>query len=501
MNIAESVTRASTAFPHRIAVLDGDTSWSYSDLDRTSSELAAVLGHRGVKRGDRVALLLPNCAAFVVSYLAIVRIGAIAVSVSTRLTEAEVRLVLEDATPKALLATEALLDRVSGDLRRRMTTITLRGKPQITDLPPLPHGDRRTTPLPLPPAAPAALLYSSGTTGHPKGVLLSHSNVMLNARAKARYIGASPIDRLLLFLPLFHCYGQNAVMNTCLSAGATLVILSGFEPRAAQRAVAEHRATMFFGVPTTYRVLLDADPDLTLLATIRYFMSAGAPLPVETNREWYVRCGQHIRVAYGLTETSPFASYNDMESNKPGSIGAPIEGVEMAVLAPDLSTVGVGSIGEIAVRGPNVMLGYWNDEAATREVIINGWVHTGDLGWCDEDGDYFVVDRLKDVIIVSGQNVYPAEVERVLEMHPAIEDVAVFGRPHRVVGEVVCANVVVRPGSQPSMLELRSLCASRLAPFKIPTRFNFVGGIPKTPTGKALKRELRSQAVGLERTT
>jgi long-chain acyl-CoA synthetase len=180
-----------------------------------------------------------------------------------------------------------------------------------------------------------------------------------------------------------------------------------------------------------------------------------------------------------------------METNKPGSIGTSIEGVEMAILSAEGSALGSRSVGEIVVRGPNVMLGYWNDAAATAEVIRGGWLHTGDMGWRDEDGDYFVVDRLKDVIIVSGQNVYPAEVERVLRRHPAIADVAVFGRPHRVLGEKVCAHVVARPGSQPTTLELRSFCTASLAPFKVPTEFEFVGGIPRTPTGKVLKRQLR----------
>lgn len=492
MNLARNVTQIAAASPDRVAVIQDNRTWTYADLEELSSRLAVRLGQQCVEQGDRVALILPNCPAFVAAYLAVVRLGAVVLSVNSRLTERELRLVLAAADPRAAVGTAALLDRLPPDLVRPMAVIRLPAKPAIEDLPSPRSGERGRAALQLSPDAPAALLFSSGTTGLPKGVLLSHRNVMLNARAKAAAIGATPADRLLLFLPLFHCYGQNAVMNAGLSAGATLVILSGFDPGSTPRAVAEHGSTMFFGVPSIYRVLLDAGTDPALFASTRYFLSAGAPLPLDTARQWAERFGQPIRIAYGLTEASPFVSYNGMDTDKLGSIGAPIEGVEMAVLGADGVPTGQGSVGEIAVRGPNVMLGYWNDPAATAEVIRDGWLHTGDAGWRDEDGDYFIVDRLKDLIIVSGQNVYPGEVERILRLHPTVADAAVFGRAHRVLGEKVCAHIVARPGSRPSTIELRNFCTASLAPFKVPTEFEFVGGIPRTATGKVSKHQLRA---------
>jgi long-chain acyl-CoA synthetase len=346
---------------------------------------------------------------------------------------------------------------------------------------------------------PAAILYTSGTTGTPKGATLSHSNVLFTMAAKRRYLGLTADDRMLLFLPLHHCFAQNAILNSALSAGAAVVMHRGFETDAILTSIADERVTVLCGVPTTFRVLYEK-ASAEQMARVRCFFSAAAPLTSELEAKWYEKFGSLIYQGYGLTETSPFASYNHLTKHKRGSIGVPIEGVEMKVVDVETGVpVATGAMGEIAVRGPNVMLGYWDRAEDTAQAIPEGWFHTGDIGRIDADGYFYVEDRLKDMIIVGGSNVYPAEVENVLSRHPAVLEAAVYGIPDAVLGERVKAAVVLRPDKIATGEELIQSCAGHLSRIKVPVEVEFVNELPRNRAGKVLKRVLRENSRQVDR--
>jgi long-chain acyl-CoA synthetase len=323
--------------------------------------------------------------------------------------------------------------------------------------------------------------------------MLSHRNVASNLAATHRYTGMSPGDRLLLFLPLFHCFGQYFILMSGLRAGATIVLERRFVMERAVDAVTSGGANVLFGVPTTFIQLLGAGLPADTFASTRYCFSAAAPLPSEIARSWEDRFGLKIWEGYGLTETSPFASYNHERRHKLGTIGEPIEQVEMKIVGEDGAEVADGVWGEIVIRGPNVMLGYWNRPEETAKAIVDGWFHSGDVGVRDEEGYFSICDRLKDMIITSGFNVYPAEVENVLYAHPAVAEVAVWGAPDAVRGEQVVASVVVRDGQPVKVEDLIEFCRARIAGYKTPRRIDLVKQIPKSPTGKILKRVLRGE--------
>jgi long-chain acyl-CoA synthetase len=432
---------------------------------------------------------LPNCTEFVVAYFGILKAGAIAVSVSPALRPEEATFLLRDSGAKAIFT----IDQLAATL-------------PLHDLPDLQHvwigvesllrsSDGTEHAADMSPEDPAAIVYSSGTTGFPKGAILSHGNVDFNSRAKQKYLGILPEDRLLLFLPLHHCFGQNAILNAGIASGASIVLLAHFDPKEILRRVVDDRVTMFFGVPAAFLTLFDqALPDQ--MQTVRYYFSAAAPLPTELESKWLYRFGAPIHQGYGLTETSPFVSYNHRDRIQPGSIGSPIEGVEMKIVrVDDGCDAGPGESGEILVRGPNVMLGYWNRPDATEEIIREGWFHTGDIGRQDESGCFFIEDRLKDMINVGGLKVYPAEVENILYRHAAVAEAAVYGVADPYLGEQVHASVVLRKGANATTAELVAHCRGHLANYKVPATVEFAVSLPKSPAGKVLKRVLRSERL------
>jgi long-chain acyl-CoA synthetase len=311
--------------------------------------------------------------------------------------------------------------------------------------------------------------------------------------AKVRHCGTTLQDRLALVLPLFHCYGQNAILNHGLHAGATIVLQRRFDPEQAVRMFIEHNVTALFGAPTVFIKLLHTTMNPNALRSIRYFFTAGATMPPSVALEWRERYGKVLHEGYGMTETSPFASYNHPRRWKAGSIGMPIDGVVMNVVDTEGNPVALGEPGEIVVRGPNVMLGYWRRPADTARALRRGWFHTGDIGCVDDEGYFHIVDRLKDMINVAGFKVYPAEVERVLHAHPAVAEAAVFALPDPIKGETVAAHVIARRGSTTAPAELLTFCRERMAVFKVPQHIRFVDDLPKNATGKVLKRVLRKQ--------
>jgi long-chain acyl-CoA synthetase len=499
MNIAQALERSCSRAPDRDAILFEGRTISYRELDRAASRAANAWRELGVGRGDRVALFLPNIPSFAVAYLGAQKLGAVAVSLNSLLKRDEVRFILDDSRPKVVVTTAAQRENVPAeDLATPAAIVIAEGEAsgrdlRLEDL--LGRASDRAPAIDVERDHPAAILYTSGTTGFPKGATLSHGNVTSNLAATQRYTGMTSGDGLLLFLPLFHCFGQNFILMSGLRAGATIVLQRRFVMEQALEALQTGGATMLFGVPTTFITLLAAGLPRETFAATRYCFSAAAPLPAEIARSWEERFGHEIWEGYGLTETSPFASYNHETRYKLGTIGEPIEGVDMKIVGEDDAEVERGAWGEIVIRGPNVMLGYWNRPEDTAKAIRDGWFHSGDVGAQDDEGYFAICDRLKDMIITSGFNVYPAEVENVLYGHPAVREAAVYGAPDPVRGEQVTASVVLREGQAATPDQLIDFCRARIAGYKSPRRIDIVAQIPKSPTGKILKRVLRGDAA------
>ncbi|MFG1372208.1 AMP-binding protein [Xanthobacter oligotrophicus] len=461
-------------------LFDGATQ-SYAHVRARAAGVRARLQAEGIGRGDFVALVLPNGPDFVASYLGVLSLGAVAVCINPMLAEAETAFILADSACRLALA--------EGDVAARLS---------LSGLPVLDAGTAAAGAWAVEDVAddhPAVIVYSSGTSGRPKGVMLSHGNVAFTARSKVRYMGVTGADRLLLFLPLHHCFGQNAILLPGLFAGACVVLQRRFDRAAVLQSLRTDGVTMVFGVPTTF-LALEGRITPADCPAVRYWFSAAAPLPLEVEERWHRHMGLPIHQGYGQTECSPFATYNHTHNLRRGKVGTAIEGVDLRIVDPaDGRELPPGEAGEIVLRGRNVMLGYLNRPEDTAKAIRQGWLHTGDIGRLDADGYLSVEDRLTDLIIVGGRNVYPAEVENALYSHPAVAEAAVYGVADPFLGEEVWANVVLKPGAAVGAQELEAVCRRSLAGYKVPTALAFVDALPRNPTGKILKRELRAAAA------
>ena len=498
MNITHHLERAARLFPHKIALIFEEKSYTYQQLEQLVNCAANSLQTLGINQGDRVGLFLPNIPEFIISYLGILKLGAIAVSINVMLKSAEVGYILHDCTAKVVITTEKLSQQVKSDVLPYLEHILIaegRANTRISLNSLLANASPVFPAVELEPNTPAAIVYTSGTTGFPKGATLSHGNVISNIYSQNRCCSMKPNDRMLLYLPLFHCFGQNAILNSALNVCATIILQRRFKLEQVLKTITAERITMFFGVPTVYIKLLNVDKSAYDLSSVRYYFSAAAPMPVEISQRWQQKHGLVIHEGYGLTETSPCACYNNDLKYKQGSIGTPIENVEVKIVNLQGISVSPGELGEIVIKGPNVMLGYWNRPQDTTQVIKDGWFHTGDIGRMDEDGYFYIVDRLKDMVNISGFNVYPTEVENVIYQHQAVAEVAVYGVPDLVKGEMVRANIVLKPGHTLTEEQIIKFCSERIATYKMPKAFKFVRSIPKNPTGKILKRHLRDTAM------
>ncbi|MBD2523536.1 long-chain-fatty-acid--CoA ligase [Nostoc sp. FACHB-133] len=496
MNISQNVERGCCLFPNKPALIFEGLYFTYKQLNEMANRFANALLGLGIERGDRIALLLPNIPEFVISYLGILKIGAIAVSINPSLQSDELKFILNDCGAVVLVTTETLREKLpKQDLPHLKHILIAEGK--ATDAIALSefiaNASSSARAVEMERDDPAAILYTSGTTGFPKGATLSHGNVISNMHSMNHCCEMRPHDQILLFLPMFHCFGQNAVLNSGLNTCATIVLQRSFDPETVLATISEYNITIFFGVPTTFILLCDK-ASIRDLDSVRYYFSAAAGLPVEIAKRWQDKFGKVINQGYGLTETSPLASYNHELRYKLGSIGSPIENVEMKIVSlDDGCEVAPGELGEIVIRGVNVMLGYWNRPAETAKSIKNGWFHTGDIGQIDELGYFYIVDRLKDMINNGGLKVYPAEVENVIYQHPGIAEVAVYGVPDSILGEQVKASVVLKADQAVTEEEIIAFCYQKLAKYKVPSAVEFVSSIPKNPTGKILKRLLRQE--------
>ncbi|MFC8386682.1 long-chain fatty acid--CoA ligase [Nocardia sp. NPDC057272] len=487
-NLAWNLKDSAERFPARPAVRLDDQVLTYAEFDDLSSRVAGWLRERGYTPGDRVAIMLPNVIAFPVIYYGVLRAGLIVVPMNPLLKQREVRHHLEDAGAKLLFAWHAALPEVASAVvtcEASAVTVTEGKLAEIVSWPALVEVTERDD------EDTAVILYTSGTTGAPKGAELTHANLRANAAVTAdTLLEATPEDVIMGCLPLFHSFGQTAGLNVAVLCGAGITLIPRFDPVAVLKLIERDRVTIFEGVPTMYVGLLSAGHDVADTSTMRACLSGGAALPVEVLRGFADTFGVQIFEGYGLSETSPVASFNRVAEAKPGSIGTPIEGVQMRVVDSDGNDVELGEVGEIVIRGHNVMKGYWNRPEATAEAIRDGWFYTGDMAKQDSDGYFAVVDRKKDLIIRGGFNVYPREIEEVLYEHPAVLEAAVIGVQHRTHGEEVAAVVALKAGSTTTADQLREYVKARVAAYKYPRHVWFVEALPKGPTGKLLKRAI-----------
>jgi long-chain acyl-CoA synthetase len=479
----------------RPALRHGARVLTYAELDRAARGVAASLRGRGVAPGDRVALQIPNVPEFTIAYFGILYAGGTVVPLNVLLSPPEVTYHLEDSGARLLIAHPLFGDAARrGADDARVPVVWAAGTAGAESLDAMTRAEPIDALCPTAADDTAVILYTSGTTGKPKGAELTHANLLLNCAVVVPHlVPLSPDDVALATLPLFHSFGQTCVQNACIATGASFSLLPRFTPEDALAAMQRDRVTLFQGVPTMYFAILHhPGAERYDLSSLRFCMTGGAPMPVEVMKAFEERYGVPVLEGYGLSETSPVASFNLLDRGRTaGTIGWPVWGVEMCIFDDRDRPRPDGEAGEIAIRGHNVMKGYWRRPEATAEAMRNGWFHTGDVGIRDSTGCYRIVDRKKDMIIRGGFNVYPREIEEVLYAHPDLVEAAVIGVPHERHGEEVKAIVAARPGATLTAEQVIAYCKERLAAYKYPRIVEFRESLPKGPTGKILKRELR----------
>ncbi|HEU0101009.1 MAG TPA: long-chain fatty acid--CoA ligase [Mycobacteriales bacterium] len=475
----------------RPAVRLDDTTLTYRQLDDAVARCAGMLRAAGVGEGDRVGIMLPNVPHFPIAYFAVLRLGGVVVPMNVLLKERETSFYLTDPGAKVVLPWKefAAAAQTGADAAgAQCIVIDPATFPQL-----LAEAEPVREDVPREDDETAVILYTSGTTGTPKGAQLTHHNLYENARVTATTLFEfSETDVVLGALPLFHVFGQTCAMNASVFAGALLTMLPRFDPKQGMEVMQRDGVTVFEGVPTMFNGFLHLPERKEYdLSSLRVCCSGGAAMPVEVLKGFEQEFSCTVLEGYGLSETSPVCSFNHPHGvRKAGSIGTPIQGVEMKVADDDGTEVPEGEVGQIYVRGPNVMKGYWNKPEATAEAMKDGWFGTGDMARKDEDGLYFIVDRKKDLIIRGGYNVYPREIEEVLYEHPGILEAAVIGMPHPSLGEEVAAVVVAKEGGTLDVEEVKAFVKSQVAGYKYPRVVLLADALPKGPTGKILKREL-----------
>ena len=487
-NLATNLHDAAHQYPDRPAIRLDETVLSYAELNNLAARVAGRLREQDTQPGDRVGLMVPNVPAFAVLYYGILYAGCAVVPMNPLLKQREIEHYLRDSGATTMFAWHASADEAAAAAKAVGSTVfevtdgvlaEIAGWPVATEV--ANQGDDDT----------AVVLYTSGTTGTPKGAQLTHANMRANASVSASTLfDVSSADVIMGCLPLFHAFGQTCGLNTAVYAGASLTLVPRFDPATALKVIERDAVTVFEGVPTMYVAMLQAGSTVADTSTLRLCVSGGAALPAEILAEFKKEFGAAILEGYGLSETSPVASFNRADAAKAGSIGLPIEGVEMRIVGDGDTEVAQGEVGEIVIRGHNVMRGYWKRPDATAEALRGGWFHTGDVGRRDEDGFFFIVDRMKELVIRGGFNIYPREIEEVLYEHPSVFEVAVIGVPHASLGEEVAAAVALKAGEQATPEELRTFVKDRVAAYKYPRHVWIVDALPKGATGKILKREI-----------
>lgn len=516
LNLATLLEDSARKYPARNAVILNDTKLTYGQLNAMSNMIASGLVKAGIEPGDKVALGCPNLPFFPIVYYGILKAGATVVPLNVLLRPREIAYHLDDSDAKAYFCFEGTADLPMGQMghagfqeaERCETMVVMTADPAaaspIEGVPTMGqfmHGNAPTfDTINTSPSDTAVILYTSGTTGRPKGAELSHSNMVMNAFVAANLFGLEDGQTHLITLPLFHSFGQTCQMNAGLYTGSTLSLLPRFDPAAALGIMQRDNVNVFCGVPTMYWAMLNLPGaedkfDLEKIAeNLILCGSGGSAMPVEVMKDFEEKFKVPILEGYGLSETSPVATFSPLDGiRKPGSVGIPIWGVEIRIVNEMDEDVPQGELGEILIKGHNIMKGYYGRPEATAETMRGGWFHSGDIGRFDEDGYVYIVDRVKDMIIRGGYNVYPRELEEVLMEHPAVSLAAVIGVPDDQYGEEVKAYIIPRADATATADEIKAWCKENMAPYKYPRMIVLRDELPMTATGKILKRELRDE--------
>jgi long-chain acyl-CoA synthetase len=507
MDLGQMLAGTAAQHPDKSAIIFRDQKTSYAEFDRRANQVANALIGLGIQPGDRVAILIHNLPIFMEAYYGILRAGAAVVPLNVLYKAGEVEYILQDSGAKAIL-TFGPFAQVAAAAAANAPELqhVIVAAPQ--DVPGTQAWRTVVGEAPnTPPAAPvneeslAVICYTSGTTGKPKGAMLTHRNLIGNCEqcSAVERISARPDDVVWLALPLFHIYAMNVGMNLTVRAGGTMVLIERFEPASSLEAIQKHHCTVLYGAPPMF-VAWAQVPNLRDydLSSLRYIASGAAALPVRIMEVYEQLAGVPISEGYGLSEASPVVTTNAAGPvAKPGTVGPALPGVEVKIVDETGNEVPRGEMGELICRGANIMKGYWKQPQATAEALRDGWLHTGDLATMDQDGYVTIVDRKKDMINVSGFNVYPREVEETLFRHPAVADAAVVQYPDPYQGESVLAFVVLKQGQTATEQEIIDFCRTQIAVFKCPRKVVFRDELPKNNTGKVLRRELRDQAAQL----
>lgn len=499
-NLVTCLQQTAQRYADNAAIISAGKTVTFSDFNELSDRMAAALLEHGIKKGDRVAIYSINSDMFAIAYFGIIKAGAVAVPINLLLPASEILYILQDAGVSGLIYHPMFSDNVSA-LRPDLKDLTCEFIIGESSNSGILSTDDILAQSAKPPAVEfdpkqdvVSIIYTSGTTGHPKGAMLTHQNLIANTTSTFKAIQVEPgRDILFVVLPMFHSFAHTVGMILPLLHGCSFVPFPKFDVQLVADAIEQTGATVFMGVPAMYGALLTlAEGEEQKLKTLRYCISGAAAMPLSIMEKFEARFAKAIYEGDGPTECSPVTCVNPIDGKrKPGSVGVPIPDVEMAIRDADGKVVPDNEIGEIVVRGENIMKGYWQHPKETAESFFDDWYRTGDLGYQDDDGYFYIVDRLKDMLIVNGENVYPKMVEDVLHQCPGIKEAAVIGQADELRGEVPIAYVSKDQASELSEQDVVDFCKDKLAKFQLPRTVYFMESLPKTPTGKILKRELR----------
>ncbi len=500
MPLDQMLSKSAEEFGEKAAIVWNEKEYSFKDLDSMSNKFAHALLEKGVGKGDRICIFMQNSPEFVISHFGIIKAGCITVPLNVMYRRRELVHMVNDSGATVMVTSESNLPyvlEVKNDLRSlKEIIVTSLNVPEgcLSFYRFLDNGIDKPTNVRNSDEDVAVICYTSGTTGRAKGAMITHSNFISNISTLSQLWELTDRDRLMMALPMFHVHGLGIAVHGMVYCGYTMILLERFDAKKVMEGIDKYKCTVFMGVPTMYIKLLELDDCKYDLSSMRLWTVGSAPMPVDAMEKFKERYGFELLERYGMTETAVVIASNPLKGKrKPGSVGLPIPGVEVKIVDDEDNPLPVNEVGEIVVRGPNVMKGYWNRPQETEEAFRNGWFHTGDLGKIDEEGYLHIVGRKKEMIISGGFKIFPREVEEVLHTHPKVKEVAVVGIPDPVRGESVKAYIVLKDGTTATEKELDEFCRNNLAAFKVPRIYEFVSSIPRTPSGKILNR-LLSQA-------
>lgn len=498
--IKELIAGRAKAAPDKVFMYYKDTTKTLRELDETANRIGNSLMGLGVRKGDRVTLLIPNRPEFIFAWFALMKIGAVMVPVNTQFKPEEIQYIVGNSGARTLITTGVFQGAIAG-IRQKLPDLKdiIVADPVdtagIIPFTSLLNGSPSEPAVDVGESDYASFIYTSGTTGYPKGVIDTNRNYIANAHQIAEAADFTGQDRAMLILPLFHCNAQVVTVLAPLYAGASFVLMEGFSPKDFLPAIDKYKPSTFSGVPTVYAILNSLpDAEKYDLSSLRFVICGAAPMPVEVFNTFEKKYKAFILEGYGLSEATCASIINPLKGKrKIGSIGKPLNGQEVRILGDDNRELPQGQVGEICIRGDVVMAGYYKNPAATAAAIKDGWLHTGDLGYADEEGYLYIIGRKKEMIIRGGENIYPKEIEEVLYRHPGVQDAAVVGIPDPKWGEEVFGFIVPKQGMQIQVQELIGFLREKVADYKIPKQFVFSESFPKTATGKIQKNKIIEQ--------